>query len=194
MISESVASLFSVCEIAIISATGAMIRTSAGITRLVSPRNVTMVWPWLVIRSMPRNACVIQITPVRLTRTSANDASVVRKMYLSIDPIVPVRSRPATAEQRIATKPLEEGVPIGYAAPVRSAYLLTYHPFDPSTKWPPRGAVKRWLIFPVLWRRGHVAAWHQRGLQAIVRRWRASPGHDGPWKDLCGPMFLGVTP
>ena len=36
---------------------------------------------------MPRNACVIQITPVRLTKTSANDASVVRKMYLSIDPI-----------------------------------------------------------------------------------------------------------
>ena len=46
-----------------------------------------MVWPWLVIRSMPRNACVIQITPVRLTRTTANDASVVRKIYLSIDPI-----------------------------------------------------------------------------------------------------------
>jgi hypothetical protein len=31
---------------------------------------------------------------VRLTRTSANDASVVRKIYLSIDPIVTVRSRP----------------------------------------------------------------------------------------------------
>ena len=75
-------------EIAIISAIGAMIRTSAGITRLVMPRKVTMVWPWLVIRSMPRSAWVIQITPVRLTRTSANDASVVRKMYLSIDPIV----------------------------------------------------------------------------------------------------------
>ena len=92
MISESVASLFSVCEIAIISAIGAMISTSAGITRLVMPRKVMMVWPWLVIRSMPRNACVIQITPVRLTRTSANDASVVRKIYLSIDPIVPARS------------------------------------------------------------------------------------------------------
>ena len=92
MISESVASLFSVWEIAIISAIGAMTRISAGITRLVMPRKVMMVWPWLVIRSMPRNACVIQITPVRLTRTSANDASVVRKMYLSIDPIVTVRS------------------------------------------------------------------------------------------------------
>src|ERR1700729_2898210 len=92
MISESVASLFSVCEIEIISAIGAMIRTSAGITRLVMPRKVTMVWPWLVIRSMPRNAWVIQITPVRLTRTTANDASVVRKTYLSIDPITIERS------------------------------------------------------------------------------------------------------
>src|SRR5690242_13887917 len=40
------------------------------------------------MRSMPRSACVIQITPVRLTRTIANAVSVVRKMYLSIDPIV----------------------------------------------------------------------------------------------------------
>ena len=116
MISESVASLFSVCEIAIISATGAMISTSAGITRLVRPRNVMMVWPWLVIRSMPRNACVIQITPVRLIRTSANDASVVRKIYLSIDPIVTARSRPATDQTpRIATNPLKRG-PFGRTA------------------------------------------------------------------------------
>ena len=43
MISELVASLFSVCEIAIISAIGAMIRTRAGITRLVMPRKVMMV-------------------------------------------------------------------------------------------------------------------------------------------------------
>ncbi len=43
MISESVASLFSVCEIAIISAIGEMIRTSAGITRLVTPRKVRIV-------------------------------------------------------------------------------------------------------------------------------------------------------
>src|SRR3954454_13377636 len=92
MISESVASLFRVWEIAIISAIGAMISTSAGMTRLVMPRKVRMVWPWLVIRSMPRSACVIQITPVRLTSPSVNDASVVRKIYLSIDPIVAARS------------------------------------------------------------------------------------------------------
>ena len=87
MISESVASLLRVCEIAIISAIGAMISTSAGMTRLVMPRKVRMVWPWLVIRSMPRNACVIQITPVRLTSTSRNAPNVVRKMYRPIDPI-----------------------------------------------------------------------------------------------------------
>ena len=101
MISESVASLLRVCEIAIISAIGEMISTSAGMTRLVTPRKVMMVWPWLVIRSMPRNACVIQITPVRLTRTSANDASVVRKIYLSIDPIVTARSPPGALDLRL---------------------------------------------------------------------------------------------
>ena len=115
MISESVASLFSVCEIAIISAIGAMISTSAGITRLVMPRKVTMVWPWLVIRSMPRNACVIQITPVRLTRTSANDASVVRKIYLSIDPIVTAQSHHCAPEARLSTNPCY-GFPFGRAA------------------------------------------------------------------------------
>src|SRR5437016_12375953 len=126
MISESVASLFSVCEIAIISAIGAMTSTSAGITRLVMPRKVMMVWPWLVIRSMPRNACVIQITPVRLTRTSANDASAVRKMYLSIDPIVTadptLRARTAASDQ-----PLFEGSPL--VGPLNTAvYILTTIP------------------------------------------------------------------
>ncbi len=43
MISESVASLLRVWEIAIIRAIGEMISTSAGITRLVTPRKVTMV-------------------------------------------------------------------------------------------------------------------------------------------------------
>ncbi|GLH81560.1 hypothetical protein SSBR45G_64690 [Bradyrhizobium sp. SSBR45G] len=57
---------------------------------------------------MPRSAWVIQITPVRLTSTNANDASVVRKMYLSMDPIVRARSQissPGTS----AAAPLETG-------------------------------------------------------------------------------------
>ena len=36
--------------------------TSCGMTRLVMPMKTRMVWPWLVIRSMSRNACVIQMT------------------------------------------------------------------------------------------------------------------------------------
>jgi hypothetical protein len=41
---------------------------------------------------------------VRLTRTSANDASVVRKMYLSIDPIATARF-PCTPKERLPTNP-----------------------------------------------------------------------------------------
>ena len=128
MISESVASLFSVCEIAIISAIGAMISTSAGITRLVMPRKVMMVWPWLVIRSMPRNACVIQITPVRLTRTSANDASVVRKIYLSIDPIATARSHPLRA-RNCGFRPIPvDGFPMVGPPTHPAVYILTTIP------------------------------------------------------------------
>src|ERR1700709_1867153 len=133
MISESVASLLRVWEIAIISAIGAMISTSAGMTRLVIPRMDRMVWPWLVIKSMPRNACVIQITPVRLTRTSANDASVVRKIYLSIDPIVP--PRPPSSEPEPAAAPRSRTRdPPRAAPPFLIGTLAHYHPFDASHK------------------------------------------------------------
>src|SRR6266403_3002542 len=166
MISESVASLFSVWEIAIISAIGAMIKTSAGITRLVMPRKVMMVWPWLVIKSMPRNACVIQITPVRLTRTSANDASVVRKIYLSIDPIVPARSPSSELEPASRPDP-ESEIPQGRAAiPVNT--LSHYHPFDRSTKWLRHGTFGIWLIIRQMWLARHVSAWQRDGGQAIV--------------------------
>src|SRR6202171_6504795 len=87
---------------------------------------------------MPRNACVIQITPVRLIRTSANDASVVRKIYLSIDPIgyraIPTQ-RP---ELQCATNP-EMGFPSVAPPSIRPAHSH-YHPFDPSTKWLCHGA------------------------------------------------------
>src|ERR1035437_10969708 len=86
---------------------------------------------------MPRNACVIQITPVRLIRTIANDASVVRKIYLSIDPIVTARSPPCELAMQLATNP-EIGIPFGRARPAGS--LSHYHPFDPSTKWLRHGA------------------------------------------------------
>src|SRR5262249_24432293 len=89
------------------------------------------------MRSMPRNAWVIQITPVRLIRTTANDASVVRKIYLSIDPITPARptSRP-NARPATTRFPGSQGLRRAHPA----GLLSHYHPFDPSTKWPRKGA------------------------------------------------------
>src|SRR5947199_45807 len=83
---------------------------------------------------MRRNACVIQITPVRLTRTSANDASVVRKIYLSIDPIVPARPPSSEPEPAIAPRS-RTGDPPRAAPPSLIGTLAHYHPFDRSTKW-----------------------------------------------------------
>src|ERR1700752_653307 len=65
-----------------------MISTRTGIARLVRPRKVRIVCPWLVMRSIARNACVIQITPVSVTSTTAKDISVVRRMYLSSETIL----------------------------------------------------------------------------------------------------------
>src|SRR5579872_6852359 len=174
MISESVASLLSVWEIAIIKAIGEMIRTSAGMMRLVIPRKVRIVWPWLVIRSMPRKAWVIQITPVRLTRTSANDASVVRKMYLSIDPIAN-RTVPFGAPlQRFAANP--EWDPLWPARRTQSALHSHYHPFDPSTKWLSRGGLGIWLI---IWTSDLAATVPER-ICAVARRERSyRPPHPG---------------
>ena len=87
MISESVDSLLSMCATAINSAIGAITRTSNGMISPVMPTNTRMVWPWLVIRSMSRNAWVTQITAVRLTSTTRNAPNVVRKIYRLIDPI-----------------------------------------------------------------------------------------------------------
>src|SRR5215471_9137430 len=115
---------------------------------------------------MPRNACVIQITPVRLTRTSTNDASVVRKIYLSIDPIVTYDPRPVTPARRAATKPFVQGPLWSRRRLSRLLYSL-YHPFDPSTKWLSRGALGLRLIFPCMWRPGNGRAWQQGGWRAI---------------------------
>src|ERR1700682_6147640 len=102
---------------------------------------------------MPRNACVIQITPVRLTRTSANDASVVRKIYLSIDPIVTARS-PTPRTGTAAHDQSRTRDPLGRAA-IRPAGPL-YHPFDPSTKWLRHGAPRIWLIIRAMWPPSHL--------------------------------------
>src|SRR4030088_3413111 len=103
---------------------------------------------------MPRNACVIQITPVRLTRTSANDASVVRKIYLSIDPIVTARSPPPRTGLRLATNP-ELRIPFARAAIRPAGSNSHYHPFDPSTKWLLHGPLGISLIIRAMWTLGH---------------------------------------
>ena len=55
--------------------------------RPVIPTKTRIVCPWLVMMSMSRNACVTQITAVRLTSTIRNAPSVVRKIYSLMDPI-----------------------------------------------------------------------------------------------------------
>src|SRR6266568_4735043 len=117
---------------------------------------------------MPRNACVIQITPVRLTRTSANDASVVRKIYLSIDPIVTARSHLSAPEPRLSTNPLKNRDPLWSRRQPSSRLLSHYHPFDPSTKWPGRGTLRIWLINQRMLPCGNGGAWQRGGGQVIV--------------------------
>src|SRR5881227_3142093 len=116
---------------------------------------------------MPRNACVIQITPVRLTRTSANDASVVRKIYLSIDPIVPARSPWSEPEPAAAPRSRIRDPPRA-APPSCIGTLSHYHPFDRSTKWLCHGAFGIWLIIREMWPGRHVSAWQRSGGQVIV--------------------------
>src|SRR4051812_37354993 len=115
---------------------------------------------------MPRKACVIQITPVRLTSTSVNDASVVRKIYLSIEPIVPVRSPSAELEPAAASDPVS-GIP-PRARSLRFGILAHYHPFDWSTKWLRDGAFGIRLIIREMWPPRHVGAWQWGRRQAIV--------------------------
>src|SRR6266404_7629756 len=103
---------------------------------------------------MPRNACVIQITPVRLTRTSANDASVVRKIYLSIDPIVTARFPAPRSGIAVGDQSRVQGSPFGRVAIVQPANSH-YHPFDPSTKWLRQGTLGLWLIICAMWPPSH---------------------------------------
>src|SRR6266481_9824965 len=107
---------------------------------------------------MPRNACVIQITPVRLTRTSANDASVVRKIYLSIDPIVTARS-PPPGTGTAARDQSRNRDPLWSRHHEPSRLTPPYHPFDPSTKWLSQGTPNMRLIFRPMWPAGHGDAW-----------------------------------
>jgi len=67
---------------------------------------------------------------VRLTRTSANDASVVRKIYLSIDPMryrtIPTKPQ-RTPEFGLSDQSLT-GIPKAGQPPLPEAYFLTTIP------------------------------------------------------------------
>src|SRR5438093_5881906 len=117
---------------------------------------------------MPRNAWVIQITPVRLTRTTANDASVVRKIYLSIDPIV--TARPHLTAERAARNHPESGFPNGYAACRQPAYSLTTIPLIRQQNGRGMAPLARRSIIRLTWLAGHGGAWQRRRRQAIVRK------------------------
>src|SRR5689334_20906619 len=105
------------------------------------------------MRSMPRNAWVIQITPVRLTRTTANDANVVRNIYLSIDPIV-YRTVP-TRDQTRGSQLTRIRVPKSCAACVLPVQSLTTIPLIRQQNGRGMAPVILWLINHPLWRGGH---------------------------------------
>ena len=103
MISESVLSLLSVWPTAITSAIGAITSTSIGMSRPVMPMNTRTVWPWLVIRSISRSACVSQMTAVRLTQhqqeraeRGAENVAVDRTHMAGRSPSSPATQRPPT--------------------------------------------------------------------------------------------------
>ena len=80
MSSESVLSLLNTCAAAIISAIGAINKTSSGMMSPVMPMKTRTVCPWLVRRSTLRIACVIHMSMVTLTKTTMNAPNVVRKI------------------------------------------------------------------------------------------------------------------
>src|SRR5476649_2015268 len=92
-----------------------------------------MFCPWLVIRSMSRNACVTQMTAVRLTSTTRNAPNVVRKIYRPMDPIRGVVPQSIGVHQPGAWQPHRTTSLMSVnSTPVR-VYL------DPATKWPSKG-------------------------------------------------------
>jgi hypothetical protein len=65
----------------------------------------------------------------------------VRKIYLSIDPIVTARSPPRHDSASRDQTP-KNGAPFGRIAKLSACLFSHYHLLDPSTKWLGRGAFK----------------------------------------------------
>jgi hypothetical protein len=87
MISESLDNLLSTCATAISNANRRNHKDQQGYDQAGDPDEDKDRLPLAVMMSMSRNACVTQITAVRLTSTIRNAPSVVRKMYSLMDPI-----------------------------------------------------------------------------------------------------------
>src|SRR5690242_8337541 len=132
MISESFDILLRTCVTAMSSAIGAITKTSSGMIRPVMPMNTRIVWPWLVMMSMSRRACVTQMTAVKLSNTTRNAPKVVRKMYWVIDPIRGIVPRSGTDRTPRAASP-----PDAKQFELKSQPRQLYP--DRSTKWPGKG-------------------------------------------------------
>src|ERR1700730_12463410 len=129
MSSESLPTLLSTWATAIISAIGAVSGTRGGMMSAVMPTHTKMLWPWFVIRSMSRSACVIHISAVTLVQMTRNAPKVVRKIYRPMDPM---RLRvPAHGKTPARATPCRQ---------LRFRQTSPFYPFlDRPTKWPRQG-------------------------------------------------------
>ena len=73
------------------------------------------------------------------------------------------RTIPILASRNCRLRPIPNRDPHGRAACLPAGSLSHYHPFDPSTKWPGRGALRIWLIIRRMWPCGHGGAWQRGG-------------------------------
>jgi hypothetical protein len=80
MSSLSPFSLFSVESVAANKAIGATMASSVGSDRRLKKKKTRMLWPWPVIRSSSRSACVTQITAVSARQIARKAAQTVLKM------------------------------------------------------------------------------------------------------------------
>ena len=148
--------------------------------RPVMPMKTRMVWPWLVIRSMSRNACVIQISAVTLVQTTRN-APKRGAENVAADrphPLTRPRSRHPThvGDSRHAhLRPISGNPRSGAPAPVprRGAPsgkpIRRYSPrFDPATKWLGQGKAIEYAQQSVNLAR--VARWPQACAPDLGRR------------------------
>src|SRR3984893_17616169 len=137
----------------------------------VMPTNTKILWPWFVIRSMSRSACVIHISAVTLVQMTRNAPKVVRKIYRPMDPM---RLRvPAHGKTPARATPCRQ---------LRFRQTSPFYPFlDRPTKWPRqgkpfeyaqqfvnRGGVGRVQSLPPLAGQGNRISWVRAGWGVVA--------------------------